>query len=161
VRCIEHGHLADDPTAQLMAETETWWSLQPFLDDEDAHVIPDPAGRAKQLQVTAGTDRSYQLARKHGVKVAWGSDILFDASLAARQGRQLAKMTRWYTPAEVLVSATSGNAEPLALCGPAIPIPAGSASSNRAPWPICSWSTVTRSPTSTCWPTPTAPSWSS
>jgi imidazolonepropionase-like amidohydrolase len=123
VRCIEHGHLADDPTAQLMAETETWWSLQPFLDDEDAHVIPDPAGRAKQLQVTAGTDRSYQLARKHGVKVAWGSDILFDASLAARQGRQLAKMTRWYTPAEVLVSATSGNAELLALCGPRNPYP--------------------------------------
>jgi imidazolonepropionase-like amidohydrolase len=123
VRCIEHGHLADDPTAQLMAETETWWSLQPFLDDEDAYVIPDPAGRAKQLQVTAGTDRSYQLARKHGVKVAWGSDILFDASLAARQGRQLVKMTRWYTPAEVLVSATSGNAELLALCGPRNPYP--------------------------------------
>jgi imidazolonepropionase-like amidohydrolase len=123
VRCIEHGHLADDPTAQLMAETETWWSLQPFLDDEDAYVIPDPAGRAKQLQVTAGTDRSYQLARKHGVKVAWGSDILFDASLAARQGRQLVKMTRWYSPAEVLVSATSGNAELLALCGPRNPYP--------------------------------------
>jgi imidazolonepropionase-like amidohydrolase len=123
VRCIEHGHLADDPTAQLMAETETWWSLQPFLDDEDAYVIPDPAGRAKQLQVTAGTDSSYVLARKHGVKVAWGSDILFDASLAARQGRQLAKLTRWYTPAEVLVSATSGNAELLALCGPRNPYP--------------------------------------
>ena len=123
VRCIEHGHLADDPTAQLMAETETWWSLQPFLDDEDAYVIPDPAGRAKQLQVTAGTDNSYVLARKHGVKVAWGSDILFDASLAARQGRQLAKLTRWYTPAEVLVSATSGNAELLALCGPRNPYP--------------------------------------
>jgi len=123
VRCIEHGHLADDPTAQLLAETETWWSLQPFLDDEDAYVIPDPAGRAKQLQVTAGTDSSYALARKHGVKVAWGSDILFDASLAARQGRQLAKMTRWYTPAEVLVSATSSNAELLGLCGPRNPYP--------------------------------------
>jgi imidazolonepropionase-like amidohydrolase len=123
VRCIEHGHLADDPTAQLIAETGTWWSLQPFLDDEDAYVIPDPAGRAKQLQVTAGTDSSYALARKHGVKVAWGSDILFDASLAARQGRQLAKMTRWYTPAEVLVSATSGNADLLALSGPRNPYP--------------------------------------
>jgi len=123
VRCIEHGHLADDPTAQLLAETESWWSLQPFLDDEDAYQPPDPAARAKQLQVTAGTDRSYQLARKHGVKVAWGSDILFDASLAARQGRQLVKMTRWYTPAEVLVSATSGNAELLALCGPRNPYP--------------------------------------
>jgi imidazolonepropionase-like amidohydrolase len=123
VRCIEHGHLADDPTAQLLAETGTWWSLQPFLDDEDAYVIPDPAGRAKQLEVTAGTDRAYGLAAKHGVKVAWGSDILFDASLAARQGRQLAKMTRWYTPAEVLVSATSGNADLLALSGPRNPYP--------------------------------------
>jgi imidazolonepropionase-like amidohydrolase len=123
VGSIEHGHLADDPTAQLMAETGTWWSLQPFLDDEDAYQPPDPAARAKQLQVTAGTDRSYVLARKHGVKVAWGSDILFDASLAARQGRQLVKMTRWYTPAEVLVSATSGNADLLALSGPRNPYP--------------------------------------
>jgi imidazolonepropionase-like amidohydrolase len=104
VRCIEHGHLADNPSKQLMAETGTWWSLQPFLDDEDAYAIPDPAGRAKQLQVIAGTDSSYALARKHGIKVAWGSDILFDASLASRQGRQLAKTTRWYTPAEVLAS---------------------------------------------------------
>jgi imidazolonepropionase-like amidohydrolase len=123
VRCIEHGHLADDPTAELMAETGTWWSLQPFLDDEDAYQPPDPATRAKQLQVTAGTDQSYALARKHGVKVAWGSDILFDASLATRQGRQLVKMTRWYTPAEVLVSATSGNADLLALSGPRNPYP--------------------------------------
>jgi imidazolonepropionase-like amidohydrolase len=123
VRCIEHGHLADEPTAQLMAETGTWWSLQPFLDDEDAYAIPDPAGRAKQLQVTAGTDNSYALARKHGVQVAWGSDILFDASLATRQGKQLAKVTRWYTAAEVLASATSGNADLLALCGPRNPYP--------------------------------------
>jgi imidazolonepropionase-like amidohydrolase len=123
VRCIEHGHLMDDQTAHLMAEAGTWWSLQPFLDDEDAYRTPDPAARAKQLEVTAGTDHSYGLARKHGVKVAWGSDILFDASLATRQGKQLAKMTRWYTPAEVLVSATSGNADLLALCGPRDPYP--------------------------------------
>jgi len=123
VRCIEHGHLADDATAELLAETGTWWSLQPFLDDEDAYRPPDPAARAKQLQVTAGTDHSYQLARKHGVKVAWGSDILFDPALAARQGRVLAKLTRWHTPAEVLVSATSQNADLLALSGPRNPYP--------------------------------------
>jgi imidazolonepropionase-like amidohydrolase len=123
VRCIEHGHLADDATAELLAETGTWWSLQPFLDDEDAHRLPDPAARAKQLQVTAGTDHSYQLARKHGVKVAWGSDILFDPALAARQGKMLAKLTRWHTPAEVLISATSQNADLLALSGPRNPYP--------------------------------------
>ena len=32
-------------------------------------------------------------------------------------------MTRWYTPGQVLTSATSGNAELLALCGPRNPYP--------------------------------------
>ena len=36
VKCIEHGHLIDEPTAQLLADKGIWWSLQPFLDDEDA-----------------------------------------------------------------------------------------------------------------------------
>lgn len=29
-KVIEHGQLADDATAKLMADTGTWWSLQPF-----------------------------------------------------------------------------------------------------------------------------------
>jgi len=123
VRCIEHGHLIDDRTAAQMAESGTWWCLQPFLDDEDAVPIQEPAARLKQREVIDGTERAYALARKHGIKVAWGTDTLFDASLATRQGKQLAKMTRWYTPADVLVMATSTNAELLALCGPRNPYP--------------------------------------
>jgi imidazolonepropionase-like amidohydrolase len=118
VRCIEHGHLADEATADLMAEKGIWWSLQPFLDDEDA--IPMPAGtplRKKQLQVIEGTDTAYALAKKYKVRTAWGTDTLFDAKLATRQGAQLAKMTRWYTPAEVLRMATLENAELLSLAG--------------------------------------------
>ena len=48
---------------------------------------------------------------------------LFDPVLATRQGAQLAKMTRWFTSAEVLRMATSTNAELLALSG------------NRSPYP--------------------------
>ncbi|HYO17750.1 MAG TPA: amidohydrolase family protein [Dermatophilaceae bacterium] len=123
VRCIEHGHLADDKTAQLMAERGVWWSLQPFLDDEHLIPIPSPAGRAKQLEVVAGTERAYELARRNGVKIAWGSDTLFDPALATQQGAQLAKMTRWFTPAQVLTMATSANAELLTLSGPRHPYP--------------------------------------
>ena len=79
--------------------------------------LPDPAAQAKYGIVTAGTDRAYELARRHEVKVAWGSDILFDAAVAARQGRLLTKMTRWFTPLEVLTMATSTNAELLAASG--------------------------------------------
>ena len=123
VRSIEHGHLVDEPTVELMAEHEVWWCLQPFLDDEDAIPQPDEARRAKSKMLTGGTDPAYELARKHGVKLAWGTDVLFEAKLAERQGAQLAKMVRWFTPAEVLTMATATNAALLALSGPRNPYP--------------------------------------
>lgn len=124
VLCIEHGQLADEATARMMADEEIWWSMQPFLDDEDA--VPFPPGsasRAQQLEVIAGTDTAYGLAKKYHAKLAWGTDTLFSAELAARQGAQLAKMVRWFTPAETLKMATHDNAELLALSGPRNPYP--------------------------------------
>ena len=124
VKCIEHGHLMDDATAQLMAEKGIWLTPQPFFDDEDA--IPLPPGspqRAKQLEVIAGTDNVYTLAKKYKIKTAFGTDTLFSKALADRQGAQLAKLVRWYTPAETLAMATSANAELLQLSGLRNPYP--------------------------------------
>ncbi|HWK27754.1 MAG TPA: amidohydrolase family protein [Solirubrobacter sp.] len=122
VRSIEHGHLTDEATVERIAEAGAWWCLQAFLDDEDAPPVP-PASRGKFLEMVRGTDTAYELAIKHGVKVAWGSDILFSAELTAKQGRQLSKLTRWYTAAEALAMATSGNAELLQLSGLRNPYP--------------------------------------
>jgi imidazolonepropionase-like amidohydrolase len=118
VKCVEHGQLIDEPTAQLLAEKGVWLCLQPFLDDEDA--IPFLIGsnnRKKQLQMVAGTDNAYKLAKKYKVKVAFGTDTLFDPKLAGRQGFQLAKLQNWYTPYEILKMATSTNAELLEMSG--------------------------------------------
>lgn len=126
VKCIEHGQLADESTVKLMAEKGVWWSLQPFLDDEEAIPFPEgSANRIKQLEMTNGTDNAYKLAKKHKVKIGWGTDCLFDAALAEKQGKQLSKMTRWFTPFETLKMATSDNAELLASCGKRNPYPAG------------------------------------
>ncbi|QEH43287.1 amidohydrolase family protein [Chitinophaga sp. XS-30] len=118
VKCIEHGNLADESSAKIMAEKGVWWSLQPFLDDEDAIPFPEgSANRKKQLEMTNGTDNAYKLAKKYNVKLAWGTDCLFDPALAEKQGKQLSKMTRWFTPFEVLKMATYNNAQLLALSG--------------------------------------------
>jgi len=117
VRCIDHGQLLDDATAKLMAEKGIWWSLQPFVDDRPSPFPEGSANRRKQLEMFNGTDTAYALAKKHKVKTAWGTDTLFDAKAAATQGEQLAKMGRWYRPAEVLKMATADNAELLALSG--------------------------------------------
>lgn len=125
VRSIEHGQLLDEETVEMIAEKDAWWSLQPFLNDADMVPEPDPARHAKALEVAAGTDRAYAMAKKHGIKVAWGTDTLFNAQLASRQGEQLAKMVRWYTPAEVLTMATYTNSQLLTMSGPRNPYPAG------------------------------------
>ncbi len=124
VKCIEHGHLMDEDTAKLMAEKGIWLSTQPFLDDED--MIPLPPGSSeqeKQMEVISGTDKVYALAKKYKIKTAFGTDTLFSKALANRQGAQLAKLVRWYTPAEVLAMATSVNAELLQLSGLRNPYP--------------------------------------
>ena len=117
VRCIDHGQLLDEGTAKLMAEKGVWWSLQPFVDDRPSPFPEGSASRRKQLEMYAGTDTAYALAKKYRIKTAWGTDTLFDAQAATTQGAQLAKMVRWYTPAEVLRMATSDNAGLLALSG--------------------------------------------
>jgi imidazolonepropionase-like amidohydrolase len=123
VKCIEHGHLMDEQTAALMAEKGIWLSTQPFpAEMADAFPVGSQE-RAKFLEVLAGTDRAFELAKKYEIKTAFGTDILFSASLAKRQGELLVKLARWYTPAQALAMATGINAQLLALSGKRNPYP--------------------------------------
>lgn len=121
-RCVEHAHLMDETTAKMMADKGVWLSIQPFLSDEDTGPLSGP-NRVAALQVFAGTDNAYRLARKHKIKTAWGSDMLFSPALATRQGTMLTHLTKWYSNSEILTMATSTNAELLGLSGPRNPYP--------------------------------------
>lgn len=116
VKAVEHGQLVDEETVRLMAQKGIWWSLQPFLDNELANPQAG-ANRVKQLMVAAGTDRAYALARKHAVKVAFGTDILFSGDNGEVQNARLASLERWYPPGEVLQIATGNNGALLELTG--------------------------------------------
>jgi imidazolonepropionase-like amidohydrolase len=123
VKCIEHGQLIDEPTAKLLADNGIWWSLQPFVDDENASPLVNPVSQKKAQEVFAGTENAYRLAKKYKIKTAFGTDILFDARVAGRQGAILTRMMRWYTPAEALKMATADNGELMALSGFINPYP--------------------------------------
>lgn len=123
VKVIEHGQLADEEAAKRIADTDAWWSIQPFLADENANPKSSPEQRAQQQQIAEGTVRAVELGRKYKVKMALGTDILFNPAGTATQGLQLAKFARWYGNAEVLRLLTSGNADLAALSGPRNPYP--------------------------------------
>lgn len=126
VLSIEHANLCSEETFKLMAEKDVWYSMQPLLNDEDS--IPFPPGSDSQRKheiVTDGTSKAIELAKKYGVKTAFGTDVLFAKELAHKQGKLLSKLKRWYTPHEILKMATSDNAKLCKLCGPRDPYPGG------------------------------------
>lgn len=123
VKCIEHGMLMDEATAKLMAEKGIWLSMQPLPEDLRLGFPKGSIQRIKADEVWPGIGRTYEFAKKYKIKTAWGTDVLFSAALAKQQGAILASLTRWYTPAEALVMATSTNAELLELSGKRNPYP--------------------------------------
>jgi imidazolonepropionase-like amidohydrolase len=122
VQCIEHGHLMDEATARLMAERGVWLSIQPFVGDDDTVPLSGQS-RINQLQVIAGSNTAYPLAKAYKLKTAFGSDLLFSAQKTARQGIMLTHLARWYDGAEILQMATGTNGELLSLSGPRNPYP--------------------------------------
>lgn len=117
VKCIEHGHLMDEASAKLIAEKGIWLSTQPFPPEMADAFPPGSEQRAKFAEVFAGMDKTYKLAKKYNIKTAFGTDVLFSQALAQRQGALLASLSRWYSPAEILIMATGTNAQLLELSG--------------------------------------------
>lgn len=125
VKSLEHGMLFSEETLRMMKEYDVWLSTQPILNDETALQFDDPSSTAKFLEVTQGTERVYQLAKEIGVKIAFGTDMLFDPGLAESQTQFLTKLKPWFTPYEILKMATYDNAQLLKLAGPRHPYQAG------------------------------------
>ncbi|WP_137875391.1 amidohydrolase family protein [Rhodococcus sp. Q] len=115
VKSIEHGHLADEATIAMLAERGVWLSMQPFALGD--HHYPDPDRAGKDREICTGTDQVYKWATKHGVKVAWGTDLLLEPQLAARQSEMAARLGDHYSNLDALRMLTSGNAELFRLAG--------------------------------------------
>ncbi|KRA97924.1 hydrolase [Devosia sp. Root685] len=121
VKVIEHAHLIDDETAQLMLEKDIWLSTQPF--DEAMSAGLPPSSMEKFHEVLEGTSNVYEFAKKYDLKTAWGTDILFSPILARGQNNMLLNLLKWYTPVEALQMATGTNGELLLLSGKRNPYP--------------------------------------
>jgi imidazolonepropionase-like amidohydrolase len=116
VKCIEHGHLMDEATLKLLAEKETFLSPQVMIYQQRFAGL-DEAREAKRRQVLDGMSVMFRLAKKHKVKVCFGTDLVFSRELFSRQSKELTARQEWFEPVEILRQATSINGELLSLAG--------------------------------------------
>jgi imidazolonepropionase-like amidohydrolase len=120
VKCIEHGQLLDEATMKLMGQRGVWLSLQTL---EEAPPVAPQSTKEKKHLVVVGTDEAFKLARKHKVKLAWGTDLMFNPAQMKNQNTDIPKLLQWMTPAEAINLVTRDNAQLLALSGPRNPYP--------------------------------------
>lgn len=120
VLVIEHGNLLDEDTLRLMAEKGIWLSGQMLVDSTEAM---DPKRREKRKPVIEGQQIVWPMAKRLGVKLAWGTDFLFEPELNEQQNAYILRLKPFFTTAELLRLVTSQNAELLALSGPRSPYP--------------------------------------
>ncbi|GEA62110.1 hydrolase [Vibrio comitans NBRC 102076] len=118
VKSIEHGLFASEETMKMMKKNDVWFSTQ-FLAFS---VSPETAGMTgdavpKYLQAQQGAQHGYERAKKMGVKMTFGTDILGSLTLHRMQNREFVARSKYFTPYEILKQATSLNAELFELSG--------------------------------------------
>ena len=119
IKSIEHAQLIDEPTIALMAEKGAWLSTQPWEQSDFAK--PAPGQTEKGASLNGAWRRVVEMARKHHVRVAFGTDLLFDPDGTYKQNVMLTRLAQVYSNVEVLKIATSGNCELFAMSGPRNP----------------------------------------
>ncbi|MGE8429885.1 MAG: amidohydrolase family protein [Sphingobacterium sp.] len=120
VKCIEHGQLLDEETLQLIAKKNIWLSLQNLVEDTPDM---DPQRRIKRKPVIEGQEKVWPMAKKYGVKLAWGTDFLFEPELNKMQNAFILRLQKWFTNAEIIKMITQDNGELLQLSGLRSPYP--------------------------------------
>ncbi len=114
VKCIEHGQMLDEETLKLIKEKDIWLSLQTLSES-----TPDMSTSRleKRKPVLEGQPKVWSMAKALGLKLAWGTDFLFEPELNDEQNKFILRLTEWFTPAEILKLITHDNAQLLNLSG--------------------------------------------
>ncbi|MDR9829175.1 amidohydrolase family protein [Vibrio sp. FNV 38] len=117
-KSIEHGLFASDETMKMMKKNDVWFSTQ-FLAFSLSPAQAGMTGNAvpKYLEATKGAQDGYERAKKYGVKMTFGTDILGSLTLHRMQNREFIARSKYFTPYEILKQTTSQNAELFELSG--------------------------------------------
>lgn len=120
VKCIEHGQLLDEKTLRYAGRKKVWLSTQMLVENTPNM---DPQRIAKRAGLLEGQKQVWPLAKKLKLKLAWGTDFLFEPELNDRQNEFILKLQPWFSNAEILKMVTHDNAQLLQLSGLRSPYP--------------------------------------
>ncbi|MCT4588841.1 MAG: amidohydrolase family protein [Carboxylicivirga sp.] len=123
VKSLEHCNLLEEETVKLAAEKDVFISAQAALFMNPAPPSFTPAQVERQQMAKEGLDKLMKACKKYNAKVLFGTDMVASMESKKAQVTEFTLRKDWFTNAQILKQATSGNAEALELSGPRNPYP--------------------------------------
>jgi len=127
VLSVEHGLMVKPETLKLMKKKGVWLSTQCInygKEAKDLGIAGTPM-EAKFNEAKKAAEQTYRLAKKYGLKLAWGTDTFGSLELQATQSQEFSMRAKYFSSFEVLNQATGLNGQLLALSGRRTPYPDG------------------------------------
>jgi imidazolonepropionase-like amidohydrolase len=116
VKCIEHGLLIDDATAKLVADNDVVISTQ-LVVYRTLQDLPGISERnlGKLEAVLAGQENLVRLIKKYDIRTGFATDFIQGGYTML--AREFTERAEYWTPAEIMVQATSESAEVIRMIG--------------------------------------------
>lgn len=117
VKSIEHGSLLNEEAAKAMAEKGVVYIPSFQVAAQLKPLYTDPIRKAKLEQAAEGLSNAMKAAKKYGLTIGWGTDLLFSYEGRKEQLKDLGLRKQWFTSAEVMIQATGNGGKIVGLCG--------------------------------------------
>ena len=128
VKSIEHGLMASPETLKLMKKKGVWLSTQclNYSKNVEDFGVEMPANvAAKFNEAKKSAERVYKLAKKYGLKLAWGTDTFGSLEVQDTESQEFIARSKYFSNIEILRQVTSLNGELLSLSSKRSPYPDG------------------------------------
>lgn len=117
-KSIEHGHLMSEEAVKKMAENDVYLVVEALMSMADAPPQFTPDQREKFELAKSGFVKMIELAKKHNLKIALGSDTFLSKEAYDLQAQEWVARSKLFSNVEILKQATSIGAELIELSGP-------------------------------------------
>jgi imidazolonepropionase-like amidohydrolase len=116
VRCIEHGLLIDEDTARFVKDNDVVISTQLVVYRELQNLPGISATNQEKLAIVLqGQENLVRLIKKYDITTGFSTDLI--SGMYPLLTREFTERAQYWTPAEVLVQATSESAKVIRMSG--------------------------------------------
>lgn len=116
-KSIEHGHMVTEDVVRRMAKEDVYLVVEALMSTSEAPPSFTKDQREKYQLAKDGFGELIRLAKKHKIKIAFGSDVFLSKEAYDLQPLEWVARSKFFTASEIMIQATSIGAELVEMSG--------------------------------------------